>query len=106
MNKKYILKESRFFNEIINNTKPIRKQYISIYKKENNIDNNRFGICVSKKHGTAVYRNKIKRKIKETIRNLNVFRGNNDYVIVVLKRINTNDEFIKLEKEIFEILNK
>lgn len=106
MNKKYILRESRFFNEIINNTKPIRKQYISIYKKENNISNNRFGICVSKKQGNAVYRNKIKRKVKEAIRKLNMFQGNIDYIIVILKRTENNEDFIELEKEIFEILNK
>lgn len=104
MNKKYILKESRYFNEIINNVKPIRKQYIAIYKKENNVENNRFGICVSKKQGNAVYRNRIKRKIKELIRKQNIFNGNTDYIIVLLKRIEIDEEFIKLEKEILEVL--
>lgn len=104
MNKKYILKESRHFNEIINSFKPVKKQFVSIYKKENSLENNRFGICVSKKQGNAIYRNKIKRKIKEFIRIKNLFNGNIDYIIIVINRINTKEDFNKLETEILQII--
>jgi len=104
MNKKYILKESHLFNEIINNNKPIKKQYLAVYKKENILANNRFGICISKKQGNAVYRNRVKRKIKEALRRLNIFAGNNDYVIIVLKKIDKEQDYIILEKELQEVL--
>lgn len=106
MNKKYVLKQSRFFDDIIKNTKPKKGIKVIIYIKENIEGHNRYGICISKKQGKAVYRNKIKRKIKETIRLSNLFEGNNDIIIIVTSKINNKNEFEKLQEELIEFIKK
>ena len=57
-----------------------------------------FAICVSKKLGNAVTRNKLKRQVKDIIDKSNlIFKSSNDYVIILKKEINElNYEQIKV----------
>ena len=76
----------------------------NIYNKENKYY--RFCICVSKKLGNAVARNKNKRQIKDIIDKSNlVFSRENDYVIILRKEIN-NLSFDEKKKYLIEILCK
>ena len=68
MKKLEIIKSSREYTEIINLNKSKKNKYFSIYYRKNNQDN-RYGITIPKKTGTAVVRNKIKRRIKNIIDN-------------------------------------
>lgn len=104
MKKIEIIKSSREYTEIINNSKSKKSKYFSIYYRDNN-DKNRYGITVPTKTGTAVIRNKIKRRIKNIIDdNKKTIQSGLDYVIIVKKGIldltykEMEDELLKLIK--------
>ena len=67
------------------------------------MENNRYGISVSKKVGKAVVRNKIKRRLKDII-SKNSIKNGYDYVIIVRKAIielsyeDMKNELLKLIK--------
>lgn len=89
MKKINIIKSSREINSILNKKNSIKNKYFYIYKDINNLNRYRFAICVSKKIGNAVTRNKIKRQIKDIIDKSNLrFKYNEDYVIIVSREIN------------------
>ena len=82
-----------------------KNRYYYLYNRINE-DNKyyRFCICVSKKLGNAVTRNKNKRQIKDIIDKSNlVFSRENDYVIILRKEI-SNASFKDKEKYLIEIL--
>lgn len=87
---KYILKKGKFFCG----------NYINVYCiKNNNIgEKNMLGICVSKKNGNAVSRNKLKRWAREAYKlNENILKKKNSIVILYKKNtqvINTNFNLI------------
>ncbi len=107
MKKINIIKKQSEIDYIIKNGKMIKNRYYylyNIYNKENKYY--RFCICVSKKLGNAVTRNKNKRQIKDIIDKSNlVFSRENDYVIILRKEIN-NLSFDEKKKYLIEILCK
>ena len=99
MKKINIIKKNYDINSVINKRNMIKNKYFYIYKDRNNLNNYRFAICVSKKIGNAVNRNKIKRQIKDIIDKSNlVFNSNNDYVIIIRNEINNINYHEKKEK--------
>ena len=107
MKKLNIIKKQEEINNVIKNGKVFRSKYFfvySIYNKDNKYY--RFCVCVSKKLGNAVVRNKNKRQIKDIIDKSNfVFSRNYDYVIILKKEINLVSYEDK-KKELLEILCK
>lgn len=104
------LKERYSFKYMLKKSKYVSKEYITMYylKDKNNTEENFFGICVSKKHGNSVVRNRLKRWAREVYKNLeaNICRG---YKIIVLykKNIKVNDiNFHVLEKELYNCLKE
>ena len=92
MKKENIIKKSYEINSVIDNKNQKKNKYFYIYNKESNNSNYRFAICVSKKIGNAVTRNKVKRQIKDILdKNKNLFSYHDDYVIIVRKEINNLD---------------
>lgn len=61
------LKGSVNFKRVLRQGSYVSGKRLAIYIKKNNIleDENRLGICVSKKHGNSVTRNKLKRWARE-----------------------------------------
>ena len=61
------LKGSVNFKRVLKQGKYVSGKNIAIYVKRNDLNNktNRLGICVSKKHGNSVVRNKLKRWVRE-----------------------------------------
>ena len=109
MKKLNIIKKEQEINDIINTGKRLYNRYYYIYNKENS--NNkyyRFCICVSKKLGNAVIRNKNKRQVKDIIDSNLTFKSNQDYVIILRKDINLlnfdqkRDELLSLLKQLGE----
>ena len=106
MKKLNIIKKENEINDIIQTGRKIYNKYYYIYNKENK-DNKyyRFCICVSKKLGNAVVRNKNKRQIKDIIDKSNLsFKRESDYVIILRKDITSltyeqkRDELLKILK--------
>ena len=104
MKKLEIIKSSREYTEIINLNKSKKNKYFSIYYRKNNQDN-RYGITIPKKTGTAVVRNKIKRRIKNIIdNNKKIVQSGYDYVIIVKKGI-VDLTYQDMEKELLKLLS-
>ncbi|MCM1370453.1 MAG: ribonuclease P protein component [Clostridium sp.] len=104
MKKINILKENRDFDRIIKNNKAYKYKYYIIYIERNKSDVYKFGLSVGKKIGNAVTRNRVKRQIKSIIDKKNYQKGFN-CIIIVNKNI-LNDEFCKMEKNLFDIFDK
>ena len=110
MKKLNIIKKQSEIDHIIKNGKMYKNKYYflyNIYNKENKYY--RFCICVSKKLGNAVIRNKNKRQVKDIIDKSNLtFKSNQDYVIILRKDINLlnfdqkRDELLSLLKQLGE----
>ncbi len=113
MKKKNIIKESREFTQILNNKTSKKNYYYSLFYIPKKLSNNRYGISVPKKTGTAVIRNKLKRQIKSIIDNNEISIQNSyDYVIIIKKSIldltyqQKEQELISLFKKIGEYNEK
>ena len=104
MKKIEIIKSSREYTDIINNSRAKKSKYFSVYYRKNN-KSNRYGITVPKKTGTAVIRNKIKRRVKNIIdNNKNIVQKNYDYVIIVKKGI-IDLTYQEMEKELLKLIS-
>ena len=106
MKKLNIIKKQEDINDIIKNGSLIKNKFFLIYNKEKDHKYYRFCICVSKKLGNAVVRNKNKRQIKDIIDKSNlVFKSNMDYVIILRKEI-SNISYDEKKKYLLDILCK
>lgn len=105
MKKLNIIKKENEINDIIQTGKKIYNRYYYIYNKENESNKYyRFCICVSKKLGNAVVRNKNKRQIKDIIDKSNLsFKRDMDYVIILRKDI-TSLTYDQKRDELLSIL--
>ena len=85
------LKGSVDFKRVLRQGKYASSKNLAVYVKANNslVEENRLGICVSKKHGNSVVRNKLKRWAREVYRSFEqeILKG---YNIVVLYRKGTD----------------
>ena len=105
------LKGRGLFKLILRKGKYEAGKYITIYTfktKKENADNNFLGICVSKKHGNSVLRNRIKRWAKEsyTVLEKNVTSG---YNIIILYKKNIEVEklsYLIILEELRGLLSK
>lgn len=103
MNSKFIIRKNEEFEYIIKNGLCRKNKFFVIYNIERKLENNRYGISVSKKVGKAVVRNKIKRRLKDII-SKNSIKNGYDYVIIVRKAIvelsyeDMKNELLKLIK--------
>ena len=104
MKKIEIIKSSREYTEIINTNIYRRSKYFSIYYRKTG-DENKYGITIPKKTGTAVIRNKIKRRVKYIIdNNKNIVQKGYDYVNIV-KKGKVDLTYKDLEKELLKLLS-
>lgn len=107
MKKLNIIKKQDEIDNVIKNGKMYKNRFYFVYRLYNK-DNKyyRFCICVSKKLGNAVVRNKNKRQIKDIIDKSNLmFPRENDYVIILKKEI-SSASFEEKRKYLLEILCK
>ena len=109
MKKLNIIKKQDEINNVIKNGKMLKNKFYFLYyiNKERELSKYyRFCICVSKKLGNAVIRNKNKRQVKDIIDKSNlVFKSNLDYVIILRKEI-SSVSFDEKKKYLLELLCK
>lgn len=86
--KKYeVVKTHEEFSEIIKNGKVLKNSFYNIYIRKNNLLISRFGIAVSKKNGNAVFRNKMKRRMRNILTNQKKeFQKGYDYIIIMKEK--------------------
>ena len=106
MKKNNIIKKSFEINKVINSKNSYKNKYFYIYKDINKENKYRFAICVSKKIGNAVKRNKIKRQIKDIIDKSNfLFQNDTDYVIILRKEI-SNLNYNEIKSNLLDLITK
>ena len=101
---KYLkLKKNSDFQKVFKRGKRVFSPYITLlYYPSTNLT---FGIALSKKHGKAVLRNRIKRLIRATFsKNLEILEKN--YTIIALPKIEEEYTFEKFDKGIKSCLSR
>ena len=86
--------KNRDFQTIYKKGKSYVNKYLVMYVLENNNEENRLGISVSKKVGNSVIRHRITRLIRESYR-LQRERFKNGYDIVIVARTNVREKTYK-----------
>lgn len=77
------IKKNIDFLKVYHHGKSYANKYLVMYVLENNLEENRFGITVSKKVGNSVVRHRVTRLIRESIRlQENEFLTGYDIVII------------------------
>lgn len=104
MDKKYRLKKNMEFKKVYSVGKNHWNRNFVLYIRKNNLDETRVGFTVTKKHGNAVIRNKIRRQMKEAYR-LNFHNVKNGYDLVFIPKRNiTNISYKELEGSMIHIM--
>lgn len=108
MKNTFRIKKNKTFRYILKNGEYVKGDFLNIYLLKNRLNINNFGICVSKKNGNSVNRNKLKRWARE------VYKEEEDYInkgynIVFLYKKNTTVEKLNynlLKEEVKNIFRK
>ena len=106
MNKKYIVKESRVFDEVIETGKKIKNYNFVIFYKEKKDSPTKYGITVPKKVGKAHIRNMLKRKVRAIIRNYNKTYEKNYNCIIIIRNSCLNLSYQEFETSLQYLLDK
>ena len=106
MNKKYIVKESRVFDEVIETGKKVKNYNFVIFYKEKKDSPTKYGITVPKKVGKAHIRNMLKRKVRAIIRNYNKNYEKNYNCIIIIRNSCLSLSYQELETSLQYLLNK
>lgn len=77
------IKENRDFTRLYKSGKFYSSDCLILYVRKNRLDQNRLGVTVSKKVGKAVVRNRVRRRIKESYREIESrISASYDFVVV------------------------
>lgn len=104
MNKEKIIKSSEEFTEIIQKGQCIHNKYFNIYYIKS--DNTKYGISIPKKFGSAVLRNKYKRRIKSIIHNNEKSIQNSYNYVIILKKDAIEIDYQNLSMELINNFKK
>lgn len=99
------LKKQRDFDLVFNKGKRAYTKAVAMYYVENRSSNAKIGISVSKKHGNAVVRNRIKRLLRASYIPL-INQINKSALIVFVPRVRDSYEFSEIQKSVVFLLKK
>lgn len=93
------------FSSILNSSNKFKTKYFLSFYIKNELDYNRFGLIVSKKHGNAVTRNKIKRIFRNIL--LNHLKSNIGLDVVIIPFYLNEDwnNFKDIDNEVTNFIN-
>lgn len=97
------MRKNRDFQYMYDNGNSYANKYLVMITKENNTNNNKLGISVSKKVGNSVIRHRLKRLIKESYR-LHEEEFNSGLNIVVIARASAADaDYKQIESALLHV---
>ena len=101
-----LLKASDFNNLRKDFKKKFSGPFLLIFKK-NELEHSRLGIAVTKKSANAVYRNKVKRIVRNTFRNSNIKNESFDLLVIFNKSKKVKDlEISKFSLEVESLFSQ
>ena len=103
-----VIKKKGSFRYLFNKGKVSRGKIITIFYSYLNKDYNTFGICVSKKNGNSVSRNKLKRWVREVYKEqeLSLKKGLNIVFLVKKDVTFKTSSYHDIKEEIEDIFRK
>jgi len=97
LKKEYRIKKSAEIERVMKNRKTVGNSYFILYYQKNHENKNfRYALSVPKKYGNAVYRNLMKRRLREIIK-VNSFDETIDFFIVA-KPKSRGLSFVEIKK--------
>ena len=106
MLKKNVLRRKSDFSAIYNRGKSVGERYIVLFYKKNNLGYDRRAFLASKKVGKAVSRNRARRLMKESVRQLEGhFASGYDYIFIARNTI-TKSKCADVKKSIEAALKR
>lgn len=106
MNKKYIIKETETFNQMINNCSKMINHYFIIFYRHNSYPYNRYGISVGKKVGNAVVRNRLKRQIRAILSEYQKNYSFSQDCIIIVRKSCLDASFKQINCHLVQLLDK
>ena len=101
------LKENRELSRLYRSGKCIPADALVIYFKKNKLGINRLGITCTKKIGKAVVRNKVRRRIKESYREIEDRLVGATYDIIIVARVKAaSSDYKKISSALRYLCNK
>lgn len=101
------LKKKKDFDEVFKKGKGIEGFFLFLKIKNNDLEESRFGFIVSQKVSKkAVIRNKIKRRLRETIASKKNFIKQGLDVVVLAKKGAERKNFLETKEELVGLLKK
>ena len=98
------LKKSQAFKDVYNHRRSVANRLLVLYIKENELGQNRLGVSVSKKVGSAVVRNRVKRLIKENFRQMPVADSVGYDLVVVARAPAAEADFYEIGESLANLL--
>ncbi len=93
MKKRDIVKSSEEFNKILNTKQKLSNNRYTIFYCQSEDEKKYFGISAPKKYGNAVFRNKMKRRLRAIIDKCNLLFKNGRKYIIIIKRDFINSSY-------------
>jgi len=102
------IKKKGTFKYLINKGKFASEKYLVVYLIKNNKPNNMLGICISKKNGISVHRNKMKRWAREVYKEEEIKMKKGLTVVIMYKKHTLLDDidYYKIKENILNAFSK
>ena len=101
-----LLKSKEYKNNYSFGSRVYSGPLIAIAVKKNESEHSRIGLSVGKKVGTAVYRNRIKRYLRECFRTSHLQLLINYDLVIVVKKHNIKYTYYDFEKYFIDLMDK
>lgn len=95
----------RQFQTIQRKGRKIASESLTLLYLDNALPYARFGLTVSKRVGNAVVRNRVKRRLRESLRR-NKRRVKGCDIVIIAKAVAAHKDFAKLDNEVIALLTK
>lgn len=105
MKKEYRLKKNEDFQHVFQRGYSVANRQFVVYQvKKANQSTIRFGLSISKKIGNAVMRNRIRRLMKEVLRELAVKCHQDRDVIIIARKPTVDMDYQEIKKSLTHVL--